>query len=79
MFSTGQLVRHKQTGKVGFVGIDPYKIRGPGEIVVSFSRATDDAPMLGRGTPKIEWEEVQPQNVSRWYRRKYRGVASGLE
>lgn len=65
------LVRNKVTGKVGVVGVDPYGIAGPGEIIVSFENARDPNPLLGNGYPRDDWEPVDADDVSPYYREKY--------
>ncbi len=66
-----QLVKVKATGKLGIVGCDPYQICGDGEIIVSFSRATDPDPNIGNGFALDDLVFVTPDQVSRYSRRKY--------
>lgn len=66
-----QLVKHKSTGEVGVIGVDPFGIRGSGEIIVSFFHHKDPDPLLGSAYPRDEFEKVQPEEVSPHYRKRY--------
>ncbi len=71
---SGQLVRHKETGKVGVSTIDPYGVWARDEVAISFSGDPEDPNKhLGNGFPVAEWEVVKPAQVSRYYRMKYKG------
>ena len=66
-----QLVKESATGRVGFIGVDPYGIRGHGEIIVSFSKITEPNAHLGHGYPSDDFVFVEPHQVSSYYRKKY--------
>lgn len=66
-----QFVRQKSTGRVGFIGVDPYCVCAEGEIPVSFAPATDPNRFLGNGCPRRDFKYIEEKKLSRYYRKKY--------
>lgn len=64
-------VRQISTGKVGLIGVDPYQIRGPGEIIVTFENAKSENALLGHASPHTDFEVISPTEMTPYQRQKY--------
>ncbi len=70
---SGQFLRNKTSGKWGVSGLDPYGIRGEGEVIITFSTdPTNPDGWLGNGYPATEWEVVAKEQVPPEIREQFR-------